>query len=115
MWGCLSVHKAAIQWEPTGALTCWSSSRKSGWKALGTISVKYAPECSREMHVQNVVLRNLLINPKNVRNEQIVEGECDLFSDGFCWGSFQSWCSAHGAVLEVRLISLLELNMEGLF
>lgn len=30
-------------------------------------------------------------------------------------GSFQSWCSAHGAVLEVRLISLLELNMKRLF
>lgn len=74
--------------------------------------MKYAPECSRETHVQNAVLRNLLINPKNVRNEQIVGGECDLFSDGFSWGSFQSWCSAHGAVLEVRLISLLELNME---
>lgn len=49
-----------------------SSSRKTSWKALGTNSAKYAHECSREMHVQNVVHRNLLIKPKNFKNEQIV-------------------------------------------
>jgi len=72
MWGCPSVRQAAVQREPTGALTCQSSSRKTGWKSLGAISAKYAHECLREMHVQNVVLRNLLIKPKNLKNGQIL-------------------------------------------
>lgn len=72
MWGRPSVCQAAVQQEPTGTLTCRSFSRKTSWKSLGAISAKYAHECSREMHVQNVVLRNLLIKTKNLKNEQIL-------------------------------------------
>lgn len=42
MWGHLSVRQADVQREPTGMLTCRSSSGKTVWKALGAISAKYA-------------------------------------------------------------------------
>lgn len=38
-----------------------------------------------------------------------------MFSDVFCWGLIPELVLSPWAVLEVRLISLLELNMERLF
>lgn len=69
------------------------------------------------MHVQNVVLGNLLIKrgKKNVRNEQILYRERDRLSDVFHRGSFQRGRSAHGAVLQVRLISCWSCIWKGCF